>query len=118
KQSGGRWFSSGAVDGTNVYLLNQDGLVQAFDQVTGDVRWSTQLRTGLYSSPPTIENGTLYVDGSEINGSVYAIDPSTGSVRWESELANGDHSSPAVTADGVYVTVACDNHTKFDPDTG
>ncbi len=108
-----------SADGTNLYTVNFDGLVEARDQVTGALQWSAHMPFEyFFNSPPTVTNGTLYFGGTGDAGFVYAVDTATGVVKWAELVENGDYSSPAVTTDGVYVSYACEQSYKFAPATG
>lgn len=116
----GTYFINGiAADGANVYSVNFDGLLRAFDQATGTQIWQKQL-PGQYAftSPPTVVGGTVFVSGAGSGGTVYAVDAGSGSVLWAASVENGGHSSPAVTQNGVYVSYACEVSYRFDPATG
>jgi len=117
---GGTYYWSGAAyDGGKVFTVNYDGQMRAFDAGTGASVWTTQL-PGQYSfsSAPTAINGVVYTGGAGIGGTVYAVAENSGTVLWTNAVANGDDSSPAVTAQGVYVSYACQQAYDFAPSTG
>ena len=117
--SGTYFWSGAAYDDGKVFVLNFDGLLRAFDAISGSALWQLQL-PGQYafSSPPTAVDGVVYVGGAGIGGTVYAIDESTQAVLWTSNVANGDDSSPVVTAQSVFVSYACPQTYAFDRTTG
>ncbi len=117
RQIGGIFQVTGtSADGTNVYTVNFNGVVEAFDQVLGALLWSVQMPfQNSFTSPPTVANGTLYIGGA---GALYALNPADGAIEWTAPVENGDHSSPAVTSDGVYVSYTCEQTYKFAPATG
>jgi outer membrane protein assembly factor BamB len=117
---GGTYFWSAlTLGGGNVYALTYDGQLTAFAAGTGAQLWQTDL-PGQYAftSPPTFRAGMVYTGGAGSGGTVYAVNATTGAVVWTASVENGDDSSPAVTADGVYVTYACEQDYRFDPATG
>jgi outer membrane protein assembly factor BamB len=117
---GGTYPWSGlAYDAGQVFTVNSNGALTAFDATTGATSWSTTL-PGQYSfsSPPTATNGYVYTGGAGSGGTLYAVSEATGVVAWTQSVENGDNSSPAVDSDGVYVTYACDQDYDFDPRTG
>ncbi len=120
KSLGGTYRIEGiAADGANVYGVNSSGLVTAWNQVTGQPVWSAQMPSQwMFTSPPTVHAGTVYVVGAGSGGTLFALDASNGTVKWSGGVMNGDHSSPAVTDDGVYVSFACGVTYRFDPLTG
>src|SRR5260221_181805 len=106
--SGTYFWSNAAYDDGKVFVLNFDGLLRAFDAVTGTPLWQLQL-PGQYafSSPPTATDGVVYAGGAGSGGTVYAVDQATQTVLWTQSVANGDDSSPVVTSRSVFVSYAC-----------
>ena len=117
--SGTYFWSASAYANGRVFVVNFDGLLRSFDAATGEAGWSVRL-PGQYafSSAPTAANGVVYVGGAGTGGTVYAVDETTGALLWTAPVANGDNSSPAVSGDGVFVSYACRQVYKFDPDDG
>ncbi|HET6770501.1 MAG TPA: PQQ-binding-like beta-propeller repeat protein [Actinomycetota bacterium] len=117
--SGTYFWSNAAYDGGRVFVVNFDGVLSAFDAVTGALNWQIQL-PGQYafSSPPTADSGVVYVGGAGSGGTVYAVDETNGAVLWTASVANGDNSSPALSADSVYVSYACAQVYSFARATG
>jgi len=70
-------------ENSRVFAINGDGLLRAFNVVTGEVVWSTQL-PGQYSftSAPTVFQGVIYTGGAGSGGTAYAVSASTGAVLW------------------------------------
>jgi len=117
--SGTYYWSNAAYEAGRVFVVNFDGLLNAFDAGTGTLLWSQQL-PGQYafSSPPVAFEGIVYTGGAGSGGTVYAVDAENGSVLWAASVENGDHSSPAISPDGLYVSYACAQTYKFDRLTG
>lgn len=113
------WWSALAYGGGRLYAQNYDGVLSAFNPATGAKLWSTKM-PGQYAftSPPTFAAGVVYTGGAGSGGTLYAVDAATGAVIWTQGVANGDDSSPAVTANGVYVSYACEQSYAFEPKTG
>ncbi|MGW1103972.1 outer membrane protein assembly factor BamB family protein [Streptomyces sp. NPDC002540] len=113
------WWSALAYGGGRLYAQNYDGVLTAFNPATGKEIWTVTL-PGQYSftSPPTFAGGVVYTGGAGSGGTLYAVDASSGAVLWTRPVANGDNSSPAVTANGVYVSYACEQTYSFDPKSG
>lgn len=114
---GGTYAWSGlAYDAGQVFTVNTNGSLTAFNASTGAIDWSTSLPgQTMFESPPTAVNGFVYTSGAGSGGTVYAVAEATGQVAWTQPVENGDHSSPAVDANGVYVTYDCDQDYAFDP---
>jgi outer membrane protein assembly factor BamB len=112
-------FSGAAYDGGRIFAVNFQGLLTAYDATTGAQAWSVQL-TGQssFTTQPAAYQGIVYLSGAGSGGTLYAVNETNGSVIWTAPVLNGDHSIPAVTADGVYVSYACDQAYDFNPTTG
>ncbi|MCX4396589.1 PQQ-binding-like beta-propeller repeat protein [Streptomyces sp. NBC_00053] len=113
------WWSALAYGGGRLYAQKYDGVLTAFNPVTGAKIWTVAL-PGQYSftSPPTFAGGVVYTGGAGSGGTLYAVNAADGTVLWTQPVANGDSSSPAVTANGVYVSYACEQTYAFDPKSG
>lgn len=116
----GTYYWSGlAFDKGRVFTVNENGVMEAFNALTGERLWSVQL-PGQYSfsSPPTAFGGYVYTGGAGSGGTLYAVNEATGALVWNAGVMNGDHSSPAVSSSGVYVSYACGQTYDFNPLTG
>jgi outer membrane protein assembly factor BamB len=98
---------------------NGAGAMAAYAAADGHQLWTTTLTTQyVYSSPPTAWKGIVYTGGAGSGGTVYAVSEKDGTVLWTASVENGDDSSPAVTSTGVYVSYACPQSYRFNPQTG
>lgn len=112
-------WSGACYENGRVFAVNSSGLLQAFDGGTGSLIWSVQLPGQfIFSSPPTVSQGVIYVGGAGNGGTVYAVNAASGAILWNVPVLNGDRSSPAVSSDGVYVAYSCPNVYKLNPATG
>jgi PQQ-like domain len=112
-------WSGLAYDAGQIYTVNYSGVMEAFDAVTGHLKWATQMPyQDAFTSPPTALNGYVYTGGAGSGGDVYAVHESTGKVAWYAEVENGDDSSPAVSSTGVWVSYACGQTYDFNPTSG
>jgi outer membrane protein assembly factor BamB len=102
--SGTYFWAGHAYDGGNIFVINFDGRLRAFDAATGTAGWSVSLPGYWYDATPTAADGAVYVGGSS---AVHAVNQSNGSVLWSQGVAGGDQSSPAVAPDAVYVSYPC-----------
>jgi outer membrane protein assembly factor BamB len=120
KPVGGAHFITGiAADGTNVYSVSYGGRVTATDQASGLEVWRRQLGQSKFTSPPTVDQGVVFVGGSGAGATMYALDAHHGTVIWEvGGYVSGDHSAPTVTADAVYVSFSCSIAYRIDRFTG
>ena len=117
--SGTYYWSNAAYDNGQIFVVNYDGLLQAFAATTGTLNWSVQL-PGQYSfsSPPTAHGGVVYVGGAGSGGTLYAVNETNGSVLWTQAVENGDNSSPALSSTSVFVSYACGVTYSFARPTG
>ena len=112
-------WSAACYENGRVFAVNRGGLLRAFDGATGAVIWSVQLPNQfLFSAPPSVREGVIYLSGAGSGGTLYAVNADSGALIWTRSVINGDRSSPAVSSDGVYVSYACPNVYKFNPTTG
>ncbi len=112
-------FANAAYDSGKVFVVNDGGLMKAFDAPSGTLLWSVSL-PGQYAftSPPTATDGVVFTGGAGSGGTVYAVDETNGAVLWTMPVENGDHSSPAVIEGNVYVSYACPQAYGFNAATG
>src|SRR5205814_10189575 len=109
------WWSASAFDAGQLFVLNYNGLLRAFNPQSGAQLWSSQLPAQTaFTSPPTAPQGVVYVSGAGFGGTLYAVSESTGAVLSTASVVNGDASSPALSDDGVFVAYTCPNIYKFD----
>jgi outer membrane protein assembly factor BamB len=112
-------FANAAFDSGKIFVVNNAGLMQAFDAASGNLLWSVNLpNQSFFTSPPTAANGIVFTGGAGSGGTVYAIDETNGAVLWTMPVENGDHSSPAVVPGSVFVSYACPQSYAFDATNG
>jgi outer membrane protein assembly factor BamB len=108
-----------AYDSGKVFVVNFDGLMKAFNAVSGTLLWSVDLPIQYaFTSPPTAVNGIVYTGGAGGGGTVYAVNETNGEVLWTMPVENGDDSSPAVTLGSLFVSYACPQAYAFNTLTG
>jgi outer membrane protein assembly factor BamB len=92
-----------AVANGMIYVGDWDESIYAFDQATGEERWSFPARPGgLFWSAPAVTGDTVYA--GNIDGYIYALNAETGELKW-SFKTGGSAVSEALVADGaVYVS--------------
>jgi outer membrane protein assembly factor BamB len=112
-------WSNAAYDRGRVFAVNAAGALYAFEEATGAIVWQIALPNAYaFSAPPTASGGFVYVSGAGIGGTVFAVDEANGNVVWSKPVSSGDISSPAVSADGIYVSYACNRAYGFAPSNG
>ena len=118
---GGSWWANASYDNGLVFTINVNGQMQAFDEQTGAVQWTTQLPgQSMFTSPPASSvfgsgGDLIYTSGAGSGGTLYAVHASSGAIAWQAQVMNGDHSAPVVTTAGVYVSYACAQTYDFEP---
>lgn len=90
-----------AVANQLVYVGNWDQNFYAFDQATGQERWSFKAGSMFWSAPAVDEN-TVYA--GNIDKYLYALNAQTGELRWSFETAGDAVSEPLVSDGVVYVS--------------
>jgi outer membrane protein assembly factor BamB len=98
------------IDGTAMYMLNDDGFAIAIDKRTGRVIWQTRVGT-LAAASPTFAGGRVFVPALSVNsnagqnpgnGRFAALSEKTGRVLWSRPIPPGTESSPLVLGSVVY----------------
>jgi eukaryotic-like serine/threonine-protein kinase len=103
--------ASPRIAGNVVLFGGRNGLVQALDANTGDVKWTRQLN-GRVSTPPTLIDGGVYVGSSK--GSIYRLTPTTGVIEHELVLPGSAYGNPIPIANGIVVPVYENNLVSLD----
>jgi outer membrane protein assembly factor BamB len=84
-----------------VYVGAQDGLVYAFDAVTGQPRWTFQTGDAIFQTSPVVANGVVYA-GSRF-GTFYALDASSGAMLWSYATTEPVGTTAAIADGRLYV---------------
>lgn len=115
----GTYFTSlAAYDDGNVFVLNFDGVLRAFQASTGKLLWQAQVPgQSDFSSPPTARDGIIYINGAGSGATLYAIREQDGSVAWSQGTNGSIWGAPALSEDGVFVSYPCQAY-EFDIVTG
>jgi outer membrane protein assembly factor BamB len=96
-------------DGGQVFVATSNGILTAYDQVGGQINWTTTPALGQgISAAPTAYDGVVYTSGDGSGGTLSAVSEANGQVLWSASVENGDVSSPAVDDSGVYEDYVCD----------
>lgn len=98
--------SSPSVAAEVVYAGRSDGVVQAFDALTGTLLWDRRIGTGIQASP-AVGGGLVFIGTTD--DVLYALDSGTGNGEW-SYATGGDVSSSATVHDGVVYVGSDDDH--------
>src|SRR4051812_21549587 len=88
----------------NLFGLDQNGSLWAWDAATGRALWTVKLTTQrIFNAFPVATGGLVYVNGLGSGGTVYAVDSATGAVRWTTDYHGGDGA--VAIGDGVLYEV-------------
>jgi len=98
--------SSGAVWGDTLYYPSDLGVMWAFDRLTGDERWQTELidrNPGIHSSPSVTEKTVII---GTYAGYMHSLDRQTGEEIWKYKIGNVIGSSPLYVEEdnAIYVS--------------
>ncbi len=109
-----------AADGGNLFAATGYGEIIAFDQGTGQRRWTTKMDIPLRSAP-TVANGILFVVGTD--NRVFAVSIADGSQLWSfrgipETTGLVSSASPAVSGDIVVVPFSSGEIIAFQAATG
>jgi outer membrane protein assembly factor BamB len=107
------YWSALAYEAGKLFVLDYDGVLQAFTADSGAALWGKHLGQYSFSSPPVATGGVVYTGGAGSGGTVYAVRESDGAMLWSASVANGDNSSPAVDSAHMYVSYACSQAYSF-----
>jgi len=100
-----------AVANQLVYVGNWDQNFYAFDQSTGEERWSFK-GGNIFWSAPAVDGNTVYA--GNIDKHLYSLNAQTGELRWSFQSA-GDAVSEPLVADGVVYVSDSSHETRSGP---
>lgn len=89
-----------AGDGSRIYAASYDGNVSAFDPVSGNRLWRTELDINI-SAGPGVGDGHVVVVSED--GLVVLLDAADGSEQWRVNVAGESLARPLITRDVVIV---------------
>ncbi|MFC3915049.1 outer membrane protein assembly factor BamB [Pseudaeromonas sharmana] len=123
----GSYYSqlSPVVAGDLVYAASRDGVVAAFDKMSGDRKWKKDLadepensdkRSSRLSGGMTAYYGKLFV-GSE-NGYVYALDQETGELLWRQSVPGEVLAAPVADSGKLVVATTSGKMVALDVEKG
>ncbi len=92
-------LASPAVAQGTLYVPCLDGYCYAFDRVSGEQRWRTEV--GPAHSSPGVANGRVHLGTAA--GVVVALEAETGDVAWRYDAGADVRSSPALAAESLVV---------------
>jgi outer membrane protein assembly factor BamB len=101
-------FGAAAYDNGQVFAVNSDGTMNAFDASTGHLNW---MQKGLGTGIPVAVNGVVY-EGSVTAGAQggQAVSEADGHITWSHNNLSTSGQHPSVTFSGVYLTDWCENN--------
>jgi outer membrane protein assembly factor BamB len=121
KINGRTYYANATYSAGKVFVINSDGLLQAFAADSGALVWKAQVPgpVPVFSSPPVADGSQVFVGGYSEGGKLYAFDAATGAVNWWRFVSDGggDKTAPTIGGGGLFVSYACSAY-KVDPATG
>ncbi len=102
-----RMAASPVIGGGQLFAMDTNGLVHAYDAATGSPRWTQSFKISGDGDGAVFGGGASY-DGGKVYittgvGEVAALDASNGKVLWKVKPAGPLRGSPTIAFDAVYV---------------
>jgi outer membrane protein assembly factor BamB len=97
---------SPTTDGKWIYVVNDNGIVVAFDPITGDTMWDRRrIEPGIYTASPVIADGKMYATSEEGTTTVLAVG---GEFKILAVNKLGDYtlSTPAPVGNQIFIRTA------------
>ena len=91
-------YSSPAILGNDIFIVNEKGLLKSIDMETGDENWNIHLNSSTNSSP-VIYNNTLYIGCEE---GLKAIDLDDKDIKWTFKADGYVKSTPYINNGTIY----------------
>ncbi len=110
------------ISGGRIFTMDGDATIEARDERTGDLVWTTDLapRSGRdkegYGGGIAFADGVIYVSSGF--RFVTALDAADGSVKWRTAVASPIHGAPTVSGGRMFVVDIEDQLLVFDTTTG
>ncbi len=98
-KTGGKIWSTPAVDEGTLYIGSFDRKLYALDAATGAKKWEF-LTGGVITATPVVADGTVYV--GSFDQSFYAIDADSGELKWRFEAKTGFWANASVVNGNIY----------------
>ncbi|MDP3549433.1 MAG: PQQ-binding-like beta-propeller repeat protein [Novosphingobium sp.] len=102
-----RLAASPVIGGGKLYAMDTDGMVHAFDAISGARAWQTSVRADKGSTSSTFGGGASFDDGvlyvTNGVGEVASLDAATGAIKWRVKPAGPLRGSPTVAFGQVMV---------------
>jgi len=106
--------ANAALDGDKVFTVNGSGLVSAFSAATGAPIWSRSLSSDIFSGPPVVAGGLVYV---VISGTLHVLDEGTGAPLWTAS-PGGSPTSVALAPSLLVLEYIDGTVNGFNPSSG
>ena len=97
-----------------VYVASQDGVIQAFDQATGKIRWRADVKTRLLAGVAATADTVVVVAPK---GDVLAFD-TDGKPRWKTNVGTEIFTPPAAAAGVIMIKVSDGRLLAYEADSG
>lgn len=100
--TGGKIWSTPAIDGETLYIGSFDKKLYALDATDGSQKWEPFEAGGAIVSTPVVYNNTIYFGSFDRH--IYAVNATDGSLKWKAEVEAGSWfwARPVVSNNTVY----------------
>lgn len=117
-----RLAASPVIGGGQLFVMDTNGLVHAFDAATGAARWTQSFKISGDGSSSVFGGGASYADGKVYIttgvGEVAALDATNGSVLWKVKPSGPLRGSPTIAFNALFVMTQDNQIHALDPATG
>jgi outer membrane protein assembly factor BamB len=102
-----RLAAAPVIGGGQMFVMDTDGVVHAYDAATGAQRWTSGFQikgdgsTSVFGGGASYDSGRVYITTGV--GEVAALDATNGSQIWKAKPAGPLRGSPTIAFDAVYV---------------
>ena len=102
-----RLAAAPVIGGGQLFVMDTDGVVHAYDAATGAARWSTSFSisgdgsTSVFGGGASYDGGRVYITTGV--GEVAALDATNGSQVWKVKPAGPLRGSPTIAFNSIYV---------------
>jgi outer membrane protein assembly factor BamB len=92
--------SAPTISGGQMFVGNEAGDVEAFDENSDVRRWAYRTGGIVYGSP-TVSGGLVFA--SSADGYVYALNSTTGALKWKKKIGSTLYATPSVTGTSLFI---------------
>lgn len=117
-----RLAASPVIGGGQLFVMDTNGMVHAYDAATGAPRWTQSFKISGDGASSVFGGGASFADGRVYittgTGEVAALDATNGSVVWKVKPAGPLRGSPTIAFNALFVMTQDNQIHALDPATG